>query len=623
MSIKQQDKQIIDNKEKASEMVSWVFQNPVSFIGISSVYSEGKWVMFKGEIHSNPHAISPHTISLSFAQTTRKETKFNNYVLDLRKKSVWESLLKVLKLPIPFVGHDLKPILFCLWKKGIQTPRTVWDSLIFEKLSNRRQEQAYSQYGITRKEDEAFWYSLHSICHMRGVPHQTQRDEAIIRESIAKAAKRALESCEFNFAIKDAEAAAQLYLLQVKQAVKDGTLQHLVSIEMPFVATNARMEWDGVRVANRKANKRAEKYRLQVKKYQKRASKQGLSDLNCDYSLKRFLKDKGVGNILLKKDSFKTEDLKKIEAVHKVMPSVIKYRKYYKLSAQLDALLALVHESEFAHPTYNQLGTKTGRLTSTKPNIIGLNGKLRRYIIPREGYGIRSVDWSQMEPGIVAAMSGDEKLLGMFNAGDVYSEMARQFYKKKLPKKARKLSDEKFKAKYGAMRQTMKECMIGIIYGKTPFGIARDMGCSIEVAQRLFRKFTQMFPDLAGFMLANGQTSGERGYSSTVTNVHCHRGATGPVSDKEIRSLANHTIQGTGAAIFKSTANKLTRLYEAYDARIIVPMHDEFVFEAPEDRLQEVAKLTARVMRETMREFFPELRPKAEIAKTDKRSWGN
>jgi DNA polymerase-1 len=76
--------------------------------------------------------------------------------------------------------------------------------------------------------------------------------------------------------------------------------------------------------------------------------------------------------------------------------------------------------------------------------------------------------------------------------------------------------------------------------------------------------------------------------------------------------MINHPVQGSAATVFKAAGNRLYRLYPRYDAHLIVPMHDAFVFEAPIGRLQEVADLTERVMCDTLQEYFPELQPKAE-----------
>ena len=77
--------------------------------------------------------------------------------------------------------------------------------------------------------------------------------------------------------------------------------------------------------------------------------------------------------------------------------------------------------------------------------------------------------------------------------------------------------------------------------------------------------------------------------------------------------MTNHPVQGSAAVVFKAAGNRLSRLYRRYEARIIVPFHDAYIFEAPSERLQEVANLTERVMCDTVQEYFPCLIPRVEV----------
>jgi DNA polymerase-1 len=77
--------------------------------------------------------------------------------------------------------------------------------------------------------------------------------------------------------------------------------------------------------------------------------------------------------------------------------------------------------------------------------------------------------------------------------------------------------------------------------------------------------------------------------------------------------MTNYPVQGSAAVVFKAAGNRLSRLYRRYDAWIVVPFHDAFIFEVPQNSLNEVAELTARVMRDTVQEYFPRLKPQVEI----------
>jgi DNA polymerase-1 len=156
----------------------------------------------------------------------------------------------------------------------------------------------------------------------------------------------------------------------------------------------------------------------------------------------------------------------------------------------------LVGRDGRVHPDYRQLGTHTGRQTSRWPNVLGLGRVYRPLIVPEPGRGIGEVDWSQIEVGIAAAVYGDEALIEMFNTGDVYAAMAQHFFRDQLPEADRDLDSRAFEAKYQALRDRMKVCTLGIIYGLTPHGLAARLGISEAEARRLMDRFLGMFPAL-------------------------------------------------------------------------------------------------------------------------------
>lgn len=103
------------------------------------------------------------------------------------------------------------------------------------------------------------------------------------------------------------------------------------------------------------------------------------------------------------------------------------------------------------------------------------------------------------------------------------------------------------------------------------------------------------------------------GVASSATGLRRYRSeAGGTATPWEKNWLKNHPVQSTAASAFKLAGIRLDRLYPQYDARLIIPVHDAYVFEAPIDRLHQVAELTRRVMLEAVTELLPVLRPKAE-----------
>ena len=144
-------------------------------------------------------------------------------------------------------------------------------------------------------------------------------------------------------------------------------------------------------------------------------------------------------------------------------------------------------------------------------------------------------------------------------------------------------------------------------------GLARDLGCLILNARHLMEDFMAMFPTLERTLQVNARQSALRGYATTVDSLRRHLPAGAVASRQDRNWMINHPVQGSAAVVFKAAGNRLHRLYQRYGARLIIPVHDAFVFEAPIDRLQEVAALTARVMCDTLQEYLPVLEPRAEV----------
>jgi DNA polymerase-1 len=122
-----------------------------------------------------------------------------------------------------------------------------------------------------------------------------------------------------------------------------------------------------------------------------------------------------------------------------------------------------------------------------------------------------------------------------------------------------------------------------------------------------------MFPHLQAALILSAQCGVIRGYACTISALKRYRGKSGEATRWERNWLTNHPVQGSAAVVFKAAGNRLDKLYQKYDARIIVPLHDAYIFEAPLDELKTVSELTARVMCDTLQEYFPVLQPQVEV----------
>src|SRR5262249_19840901 len=140
--------------------------------------------------------------------------------------------------------------------------------------------------------------------------------------------------------------------------------------------------------------------------------------------------------------------------------------------------------------------THTGRETSRWPNLLGLGKVFRPLVVPEPGCGLGEADWCQIEVGIAAAVYHDDQLTELFNSDDVYSAMAKHFARDTLPPEELALPGSEFKKKHRDLRDRMKTCTLGMIYGLTPHGLALKLNTSEAAAAALQGRFLGMFPQL-------------------------------------------------------------------------------------------------------------------------------
>ncbi len=616
----------------ARAMVDFALQRPLSHIGFDTEFGydrPGVKIDRRNTVY-DPRSIRPLLLSLAMAEPSDDgEGYLYNFVVDLRKPELSPVLSELFRLPLPFVGHFVKVELFCLWRLGLQEPHILWDTFIFEKLLHlglhhhryKIQGKADELERIPAKEesdeDKVHGFSLVATCQRYGVAYRMAAEKERLQLSFLNHPAEARFSEEqIEYAAEDAVAAGLLYPFQLQKALQHGLVRHCETVEMDWVVTNARIEWNGVRVDERKRDEAIPRIGMHLEKLERHlAAEYGIRNTQSHKQLAEFFQGCGLLHrfLLGGKVRFDKKALKKNADLH---PAITLLRAARRAADLLgDKLLSpdFVGADGRVRAEHRQLGTDTGRQTSRWPNFLGLDRVLRPLVVPAEGYGIGEVDWSQVEVGVAAAMYGDDALVGMFNSGDVYSSMAQHFFRDELPEEDINISGKEFKAKHKALRNQMKSCTLGIIYGITPVGLAQTLGTSKGKAAALQNRFMAMFPKLQEALALASHCGAIRGYAYTISGLKRYRAKTGEATRWEKNWLTNHPVQGSAAVVFKAAGNRLDRLYRQYDARIIIPLHDAFIFEAPFSALENVAALTSRVMCDTLQEYFPVLRPQVEV----------
>jgi DNA polymerase-1 len=626
---------VVMTAEEARAMAELARQRPVAWVGFDTEfrYDRPGVVIDKDHTAHDPRSIRPLLLSLALAEPAGPgdsgSGRLYRFVIDLRKPELYPPVRDVLRLPVCFVGHYAQAELFCLLRLGLPEPGCLWDTWVHEKtlylgrghkkyrLRPNAGEADEALAGEEAEQEEAFGYALVATCQRYAVSYPFAGDKDRLQRSFLHHPDDAPFSEEqVLYAAADATAAACLYPLQVTRAAQAGLLHHLLTIEMPWVVTNARMAWHGVRVDPEKCRLASEACDHHLADLRPRLEALGIPNVRSHKQLKTFFAREGLLHLFRRNGrvSFDKNQLAALQDRHPAIALIRAARRVHDLQKEKILTGAFVGADGRIHPEYRHLGTHTGRQTSRWPNLLGLGRVFRPLVVAGPGRGIGEVDWSQIEVGIAAAVYHDERLVQMFNTGDVYSAMAQDFYGDQLPEADRRLPGSEFKRKHGPLRNRMKTCTLGIIYGLTPHGLALYLGTGKAQAAALQKRFMALFSALRQALADATTFGGLRGYAVTASGLRRYRAsATGQLSNWERNWLTNHPVQGSAAVVFKAAGNRLDKLYRRYEAWLIVPMHDAFVFEAPLEVLGEVADLTGRVMCEAVQEHFPGLQPKVEV----------
>ncbi len=291
--------------------------------------------------------------------------------------------------------------------------------------------------------------------------------------------------------------------------------------------------------------------------------------------------------------------LEELAPYHGIAAKLLEYRQLLKLkSTYIDGLRALGLATGKVHTTYNQTITTTGRLSSTEPNLqnipirMELGRKIRRAFVPSEpDWLILAADYSQIELRILAHMSGDEKLLDAFSRGeDIHARTASEVFG--VPR------DEVTPD----LRRRAKGVNFGIVYGITDFGLARDIGVSREDAAIFIEKYFRQYPDVRRFIQETIAAARDRGWVETLFKRR--RYLPDLLSgNRQIRSFGERTavntpIQGTAADIIKLAMLRIDRSLQEKElqARMLLQVHDELVFEFPKEEQTELIRLVREGM---------------------------
>lgn len=389
-----------------------------------------------------------------------------------------------------------------------------------------------------------------------------------------------------------------------KSIIDDGMEMLFYDVEMPLIAVLGDMEYTGIMVDKDVLNE----LDLEIKELISDAEKKIFSlageafNINSPKQLGVILFEKlGLPVVKKTKTGYSTnaEVLEKLMDEHEIIRLISDYRTVVKLkSTYIDGLNSVINEKDGRiHSTFNQTIASTGRISSTDPNLqnipvrtnIGRN--IRKVFISENGRKLVDADYSQVELRVLAHMSGDENMIEAFSSGeDIHRKTASQVFNVSLDDVTPEL------------RSAAKAVNFGIIYGKSDFGLAKDLNISLARAKDYINSYFGKYDKIKGFMdeiVANAERTG---YSTTMFNRRRYipeiKSNNFIDKNRGKRAAMNAPIQGSAADIIKiAMVNVHNRLFEeGLKSKLILQVHDELIVEAVEDELEIIEALLKEEM---------------------------
>jgi len=296
--------------------------------------------------------------------------------------------------------------------------------------------------------------------------------------------------------------------------------------------------------------------------------------------------------------------LTKLRNKHQIVDDILIFRELSKLkSTYVDALPTMINpRTGRVHTNFNQAIAVTGRLSSVDPNLQNIpirterGREIRKAFISRgEGWTLLSADYSQIELRIVAAISGDENMIQAFiDNKDIHTATAAKVYG----------VDEKDVT--SDMRRAAKAVNFGIIYGQTAFGLSESLGISRTEAKTIIDNYFTQYSAIKRYMDNTINFAREHGYVETLMGRKRYLrdiySANQTVRGYAERNAINSPIQGTAAEMIKLAMTRVHRELKKQNmqTRMILQVHDELVFDVPDNEIEQVTKLIKENMESAM-----------------------
>ena len=296
--------------------------------------------------------------------------------------------------------------------------------------------------------------------------------------------------------------------------------------------------------------------------------------------------------------STNAEVLEELKSEHFVIDYILEYRSLTKLkSTYCDGLLKVIAPDGRIHTSFNQVETRTGRISSLEPNLQNipirteLGREMRKFFVGGEGKVLVDADYSQIELRVLADLSNDENMINAFNNGDdIHTITASQVFGLPVELVTKEL------------RSRAKAVNFGIVYGIGAFSLAKDIGVTRKEAQEYISNYLATYSGVDRYMTHMIELAKDRGYSETLFNRRRYLPELSS-SNHMMRAFGervarNMPIQGTAADIIKIAMVKVDKRLtdEKMQSKLILQVHDELIVEAPESEAQKALRIVTEEM---------------------------
>ena len=489
------------------------------------------------------------------------------------------------------IGHDIKADLIVLGRHGvdIRNPKAFDTMLASYLVDSNKSSQALEPIAL-----EQLGYKAITEDEVRGKGAKALPFAQVPVDSV------------LDYAGERADLAWQLAEHFRPMLARDGLMPVYLDLELPLVPILAEIERVGVRVDVRALASQSSLVDREMNDLSRRIFERagGEFNINSPKQLAEILFEKLRLPVLKRTGTTRTpstavEVLEELAAQHDICQLILDWRGLAKLKGTyIDALPTLVNpETGRVHTQISQAVAATGRLSSSDPNLQNIpirteiGRQIRKAFVAEPGCVLISADYSQIELRVLAHLSGDETLIAAFERGDdIHDQTAARVFGPDSTLDPHEL------------RRRAKVVNYALLYGKTAFTLAKDIGVTQQAAQQFIDAYFAGFPRVREFIDKTLEDARVSGFVQTIFGrrrpVPELTSRNGMIRAASERAAVNMPIQGTAADILKRAMIDVhAALASSHPrARMILTVHDELLFEAPKDEADAVAAIVKAKM---------------------------